>query len=80
MTKSSGRWFAGRVLGKKAARITVLLVALAFVGIFWVLNETGVIEPGAGVAVVGVALFVLVAGPLGMLVGSAADKKVNPEQ
>ena len=80
MTRSSGRWYIGRVLGNKAARITVLLVALAFVGIFWVLNETGVIEPGTGVAVVGVVLFVLVAGPLGMLVGNAADKKVNPQQ
>ncbi len=80
MTKSTGRWYAGRVLGNKAARIMVLLVALAFVGIFWVLNETGVIEPGTGVAIVGVALFVIVAFPLGMLVGGAADRKINPEQ
>lgn len=80
MANNKGRWYLGRVLGKKAARITVLLVALAFLGGFLLLSEIGVIEPGPAVAIIGVVLFVIVALPLGILVGGSADKKINPEE
>lgn len=66
MAKNTGRWYLGRVFGNKAARMTVLLVALAFAGGLWLLTETGVIEPGPTVALIGVVLFVIVAAPLGV--------------
>ncbi|GAA2025015.1 hypothetical protein GCM10009720_00930 [Yaniella flava] len=72
--------YFGPVLGKKAARITVLIVALVFAGGFWLLTEAGVIEPGPVVAIIGVVLFVIIAFPLGMLVGGWSDKKINPDE
>lgn len=77
MADNTGRWYLGRVLGSKAARITVLVVALVFAAGFWLLNEMGAIEPGTGVAVTGVVLFVIVAFPLAMFVGGAAEKKIG---
>lgn len=79
MAGDRGRWYIGRVLGNKAARIAVLLVALAFVGGFWLLTEMGVLEPGPTVAVIGVVLFVVVAFPLAMLVGGSTEKGINRE-
>lgn len=79
MASNIGRWYLGRVLGNKAAKITVGVVALAFAGVFWLLTETDVIEPGPTVAVIGIVIFVIVAAPIGWLVGGAADKKINPD-
>lgn len=76
----SGRRYLGRVLGNKTVRITVGLVASAFAGVFWLLTETGLIEPGPTVAVIGVALFVILAAPVAFLVGGAAEKKVNADR
>lgn len=81
MTENSkGRWYIGRVLGNRAARITVLLIALAFVGGFALLQNMGLIEPGTTVAVIGVILFAIVAFPVAMIVGNAANRKINPNE
>lgn len=77
MADHTGRWYAGKLLGSKAARITVSVVALLFAGGFWLLTETGVIEPGTTVAVIGVTLFVIVAFPAAMLVGGSAERKID---
>lgn len=77
MASTTGRWYLGRLVGNRAARITVGLVALAFAGGFWLLTESGAIEPGPTVAIIGVVLFVVIALPLGWLVGRSADRKIN---
>lgn len=80
MATNTGRWYLGRVIGNRAARITIGLIAVVFAGGFWILTETGVIEPGTTVAIIGVVLFVVVALPVAWLVGGGADKKINPDQ
>ncbi|GAA1162906.1 hypothetical protein [Nesterenkonia sandarakina] len=74
-----GNWAKG-VIGNRAARIAVLVVALLFAGGFWLLQNTGVIEPSETVAIVGVALFVLVAFPVALLTGRSSDKALNREK
>ena len=56
-----------------AAKVAITVVAFAFVGGFWLLDTAGVIEPGTTVAVVGVALFLLVAAPVGLLTAKVTD-------
>ncbi|MBA8920240.1 hypothetical protein [Nesterenkonia jeotgali] len=74
-----GNWAKG-VIGNRAARIAVLLVALVFLGCFWILESTGVIERNETVAIVGVVLFVVVAFPTAMLVGRASDRTLERER
>lgn len=48
-----------------------------------VLTGSWFVEDSAGesyVVVIGLVLFVIIAFPLGMLVGGSADKKINPEE
>ncbi|GAA1102347.1 hypothetical protein GCM10009650_01140 [Nesterenkonia jeotgali] len=55
-------------------------MALVFLGCFWILESTGVIERNETVAIVGVVLFVVVAFPTAMLVGRASDRTLERER
>ncbi|WP_147107231.1 hypothetical protein [Nesterenkonia populi] len=61
-----------------AARVTITVIALLFVGGFWLLTEVGLVEPGQTTAVVGVTLFFVVAIPITFLVGWNSEKKLDP--
>lgn len=69
-------WAKG-LLGHGVARVAVSVVALLFLGAFAVLQQVGAVEPGRGVAVVGVASFVVVATPVALLAGRAADRSLG---
>ena len=79
MSKNLGRrWFA-YILGTRASRISILAVALAFIGIFWLLSEMDVVETGRTAGIIGVILFVIVAFPIALLVGRSVTRKAEPE-
>lgn len=77
---------AARGVGLPVRAVTELILvpigalALAFAGGFWLLQQSGVLQPSTTVAVVGIAIFVVVAFPAAMIVGGATDRKVNPDQ
>lgn len=63
--------------GNRVARIAVLVTALIFIGGFWLLDSAGIIEPGQTVAIIGVAVFVIVAFPIAMVAGKMTDEKLG---
>lgn len=76
-TKGTPGNYAEGLVGNKVVRVAVLIVGLVFIGGFWLLDNLGVIEPGQIVAIVGVALFVVVAIPVALLAGRASDRTLN---
>ncbi|MEQ3548878.1 hypothetical protein WIS52_00215 [Pseudonocardia nematodicida] len=65
------------IVGNRASRIAVMLVALAFLGAFALLESAELVTRGPAVATVGVVLFVLVALPVGLAVGRRADRALG---
>ncbi len=76
-TRGTPGSYAKGLVGNRVVRIAVLVVALVFIGGFWVLNNLGIIEPGQTVAIIGVALFVVVALPVAVVARRASDRTLN---
>ncbi|MGJ9425284.1 hypothetical protein ACHABX_05510 [Nesterenkonia halotolerans] len=77
----STRWtlgdYAKGLVGNRVVRIAVLVVVLVFIGGFWVLDNLRIIEPSQTVAVIGVALFVVVALPVALVAARASDRALD---